>query len=82
MVTDWRSGLVEFMIEGGVVGHKQAAIVTRFDNFATAKQLEQELTFLAADDRIQKFNIPATGRRGGRGYTVWRATTKIMEIAT
>lgn len=79
---DWQSALIEFMIEGGVHGHKQARIVSRFDSFANAKRLEQELEFLAADDRVQKFNIPATGRRGGRRYVVWRATTKIMEVMT
>jgi hypothetical protein len=82
MVTDWQSGLVEFLIDGGVIGRKQAQIVSRFDGYATAKRLEQELEFLAADDRVQKFNIPAVGRRGGRRFTVWRATTKILEVAT
>jgi len=79
---DWQSKLIEFLIEGGVIGRKQAQIVTKFDAFATAKRLEQELEFLAADDRVQKFNIPASGRRGGRRFTVWRATTKILEVAT
>lgn len=82
MITDWQSDLIEYMIDGGVHGRKQAHIVARFDAFANSKRLEQELEFLAADDRVQKFNIPATGRRGGRRYVVWRATTKIMEVAT
>jgi hypothetical protein len=82
MVTDWQSNLIEFLIEGGVIGRKQAQIITRFDSFASAKRLEQELEFLAADDRVQKFNIPAMGRRGGRRCVIWRATTKILEVAT
>jgi len=82
MITDWQSNLIEFMIDGGVIGHNQAKIVSKFDGFASAKRLEQELEYLAADDRVQKFNIPAMGRKGGRRCVIWRATTKILEVAT
>lgn len=77
---DWQSDLVKFMIEGGLLGHKQSKIVSKFDTHVTAAQLENELEFLAADDCVQKFNIPSAGRRGGRRCVVWRATNKILEI--
>jgi hypothetical protein len=79
---DWQSRLVDFLIEGGIPGYKWSDITAKFDAYATASMLAAELTFLAADDKVQKFKIPAMGRRGGRSYTVWRATTKIMEHAS
>jgi hypothetical protein len=76
---DWQSRLVDFLVEGGIPGYKWSDIMAKFDAYATAPMLEAELNFLAADDKVQKFKVPAMGRRGGRGYTVWRATTRIME---
>jgi hypothetical protein len=79
MTRDWQSALVDYLIEGGLLGYKWSDITAKFDAYATASMIEAELTFLAADDKAQKFKIPAMGRRGGRSYTVWRATTRIME---
>jgi len=70
------------MVAGGLLGRKWSEILAEFDGFAKATTIETELEFLAADDCVQKFIVPPMGRRGGRSYTVWRATTKIMEVAT
>jgi hypothetical protein len=76
---DWREDLIDFMIEGGLIGRKQSEIIIRFDHVATIAQIVAELEFHAAEDKIQKFVMHPTGRKGGRSYIIWRATTKIME---
>jgi hypothetical protein len=78
-MNDWQDQLIEYMIDGGLIGRKQSDILAKFDTVANAERINAELTFLAAEDKVQKYVVPPISRRGGRSYIVWRATTKIME---
>lgn len=73
-IKDWRDDLVHFLITGGTVGRKQTEILARFQSRVKAAQLKGELEALWAEDKVQKFIVKETQ---GRGYTLWRATTKI-----
>jgi hypothetical protein len=78
-ISDWRESLKDFLAAGGLLGYKQSVLTARFDDYCSSEQLEAELLFLAATDRAQKFVVPKEGRRGGKSYTIWRATNKIHE---
>jgi hypothetical protein len=75
---DWRELLINYLIEAGTVGKKQAEIVTKFEHHASAAVITGELEALQSEDKVQLFHITPKGG-SGRKYKLWRATTKIIE---
>lgn len=78
-MTEWRERLLTFLISGGTMGRTQNQCTTRFKNVVDSIQIENELHVLWDENKVQKFEIPASDGRGGRKTTVWRATVKILE---
>lgn len=76
---DWRDMLHDYLIKAGTTGKKQSEIVTRFQGKMQAAQIKAELNTLHLEDKVQKFDVPSSGGRSGRGAVVWRATTKLVE---
>lgn len=75
---DWQDQLTQILIKMGTAGIKQSDLATRMRNRIGAEALQNELESLLADDRVQKFILPTTGK-SKRMYTCWRATTKILK---
>ena len=74
---DWREELQRFLITAGTNGRKQTDIVERLQNWIDAGTITEELEALRAEERVQKFKLPNTGK--GRTPTIWRATTKLLK---
>lgn len=73
---EWRDDLVHYLVTAGTVGRKKSEILSHFKNRVKAVQVNAELEALHVEDKVQKFTIPG----GGRGLTIWRATTKMLEV--
>lgn len=78
--TDWKDSLAHFLINAGTQGRKQSEITKRFQSFASAKELREELEQLQGMGKVDKYNVPPLGGGGGRGIVYWRANTKMKEM--
>lgn len=78
LIHDWRDSLREFLINGGTDGRSQSEVVAKFNGYASAESLTNELEALHLDDKVQRFDVMSeTGK--GRPKLVWRATNKMLE---
>lgn len=79
MTQDWREELIHFLISAGLAGRPQQEVTKRFRLVADAATLENELEALQNAGKVQKFKVERENSRQGRPFTIWRATTKILE---
>lgn len=77
--TGWQEDLIDYMINGGTAGRNQSDILRRFQNRATTDMITSELESYQIEKRMQKFMYPPKGGKG-RPTTMWRATTKMLEL--
>lgn len=75
---EWREDLVRLLVASGTVGLKQSEVTTRLHHKVEAEYVVNELKALWAQEKVQRFTIPAKGKQGREG-TIWRATVKIKE---
>jgi hypothetical protein len=75
MIDDLLSRLTRYLITGGINGRSQAHITGRFRHAAKSDELQRELEFLQAQEKVERFVIPTTKRN----KIVWRATDKILK---
>ena len=80
MSINWEIELLEYLIQGSTVGRKWTDIVKRFNHYATSEMLEQTLDDLHLTDKVQKFRVRQARNGKGRPVTVWRATTKALDV--
>lgn len=77
--TGWQEDLVDYLISGGTQGRNTSEILRRFQNRVASDQITGELESYQVEGRVQKFTYPPKGGKG-RPTTVWRATTKMVEL--
>lgn len=77
--TGWQEDLIDYLISSGTVGRNTSEILRRFQNRVASDQLTSELESYQVEGRVQKFTYPPKGGKG-RPTTVWRATTKMVEL--
>lgn len=77
--TGWQEDLIDYLISAGTTGRNTSEILRRFQNRVATDQLTSELESYQVEGRVQKFTYPPKGGRG-RPTTVWRATTKMVEL--
>ena len=73
----WYAKLRQLLIEAGVDGMKQSKITHHFVHQASAEELVEILNFWQEMGAVQKFRIDG---KAHRPITVWRATTKLLEV--
>ena len=69
--------LKEFLIDAGVSGRTQQEIIIEFKNHLRSADLVKVLNQWHKLNAVQKFRVEAGPYRP---ITVWRATTKLLEI--
>jgi hypothetical protein len=77
--TGWQEDLIDYLISAGTVGRNTSEILRRFQNRVASDQITGELESYQVEGRVQKFTYPPKGGKG-RPTTVWRATTKMVEL--
>lgn len=77
--TGWQEDLVDYLISAGTQGRNTSEILRRFQNRVASDQITSELESYQVEGRVQKFTYPPKGGKG-RPTTVWRATTKMVEL--
>lgn len=77
--TGWQEDLVDYLVSAGTQGRNTSEILRRFQNRVASDQITGELESYQVEGRVQKFTYPPKGGKG-RPTTVWRATTKMVEI--
>lgn len=77
--TGWQEDLVDYLVSSGTQGRNMSEILRRFQNRVASDQITGELESYQVEGRVQKFTYPPKGGKG-RPTTVWRATTKMVEI--
>jgi hypothetical protein len=73
----WVSKMKQMLLEAGVEGLKQSRITHALVHQATAEQFIEVLDFWKEIGAVQKFRLDS---KAHRPITVWRATTKLLEI--
>lgn len=74
---EWKKLLRQLLLEAGVDGIKQSKITHSLLHRATSEEITQVLTIWQEVGAVQKFRISG---KAHRPYTVWRATTKLLEV--
>lgn len=77
--TGWQEDLVDYLVSAGTQGRNMSEILRRFQNRVASDQITSELESYQVEGRVQKFTYPPKGGKG-RPTTVWRATTKMVEL--
>lgn len=77
--TGWQEDLVDYLVSAGTQGRNTSEILRRFQNRVASDQITSELESYQVEGRVQKFTYPPKGGKG-RPTTVWRATTKMVEL--
>lgn len=77
--TGWQEDLVDYLVSAGTQGRNMSEILRRFQNRVASDQITSELESYQVEGRVQKFTYPPKGGKG-RPTTVWRATTKMVEV--
>lgn len=77
--TGWQEDLVDYLVSSGTQGRNTSEILRRFQNRVASDQITSELESYQVEGRVQKFTYPPKGGKG-RPTTVWRATTRMVEI--
>lgn len=77
--TGWQEDLIDYLVSSGTQGRNTSEILRRFQNRVASDQITSELESYQVEGRVQKFTYPPKGGKG-RPTTVWRATTKMLEL--
>lgn len=75
MPSDWRVRMRNLLLDAGTDGVKQTVILRDLRSLEiNADLMLEQLEFWRAEGKVQRFTT-ASGQRGGRPMTIWRATT-------
>lgn len=75
----YREELRVALLNAGIDGVSKTNLTIALRNIADAEMIEEELEALHKKGVIQKFVIQSK-RKGGPPKTIWRATTKLLEV--